>query len=799
MTTPTNRVSPEQGGTATAAWPHNPKNVAFVGDYLPRQCGIATFTSDLYTSYARFIPDARPIVVSVNDTPDGYDYPTEVRYDFYQHDKEAYRRAAEFLNAKDVDVVCLQHEYGIFGGPAGSYILTMLRNLSMPVVTTFHTILKNPNEDQLLVLKSIADLSARVVCMSEKGRDFLINIYEIPEEKIDLIPHGIPDMPFVDPHFYKDKFGMEGKQTLLTFGLLSPNKGIENVIRALPRIVEQVPNAVYMVLGATHPHLIKHEGEAYRDSLKKLAEDLGVRDNVRFYNQFVELDDLLEYIGSADIYITPYLNPAQITSGTLSYAFGCGKAVVSTPYWHAEELLADGRGVLVPFGDHDAIADQIINLLTDEPMRHAMRKRGYLMGREMIWERSIQAYANSFAQARQERMSTIGRLAPYMGSAGGFVLPAIRLDHLYRLTDSTGIVQHARYHLPFYEEGYCTDDNARALILAMTLRDAGLSEQKLDKAADDYCAFLNYAYTDEHRRFRNFMSYDRRWLEDVGSDDSTGRAVWALGTCLGRDANKNTVTWAINLIEKVLPSIVHMPSPRAWAFSLLGIYEYQKKFGDDRLAKTIQQQLLGKLMELYNATATEDWPWFENVLSYDNAVLAHVLLRSGDEKLVQIGLNALRWLIELQTAGPRTADFGNQAPGISTRTNPAWGNFQPIGSNGFYVKGQPRAYFDQQPLEAQSTVSACLAAYAVTGDEDWHRTALRVFKWFTGHNDLGLPLYDAQTGGCRDGLHIDRVNQNQGAESTLSYLLALAELHSVQKQRSEAKSVNLAVSALVNG
>lgn len=768
--------------TDSRIWAHNPKNVAFIGDYLPRQCGIATFTADLYKSYHSFIPDSRAMVVSVNDTTEGYDYPSEVRYDFYQHDQEAYRKAAEFLNSKDTEVVCLQHEYGIFGGPAGSYILTLLRNLTMPVITTFHTILKSPNEEQLLVLKSIADLSSRVVCMSEKGRDFLINIYEVPESKIDLIPHGIPDMPFVDPHFYKDRFGMEGKQTLLTFGLLSPNKGIENVIQALPRIVSQFPNVVYMVLGATHPHLIRNEGEAYRNSLKQLAIECGVRDNIQFYNQFVELDDLLEYLGAADIYVTPYLNPAQITSGTLSYAFGCGKAVVSTPYWHAEELLAGGRGVLVPFGDSEAIADQIINLLSDEPTRHAMRKKGYLMGRDMIWEHVIQQYAHSFAKARWERMSTINNQTPYdMGGNGSaaFKLPVLKLDHLFRLTDSTGIVQHARYHLPYYEEGYCTDDNARALLLTLLLQETGLGERKLAQAADNYCAFLNHAYTEEHKRFRNFMSYDRRWLEDVGSDDSTGRTIWALGACIGRATDRNTVTWAMSLMEKVLPGIATMTSPRAWAFALLGIYEYQKKFNDDRLAKTIQRQLLDKLMFRYSETATEEWPWFENTLSYDNAVLAHVLIRSGEERLVAVGLRSLRWLVDLQTAER--------------------GHFQPIGSNGFYTKGQTRAYFDQQPLEAQSTVSACLAAFERTGDVQWHRTAIGVFKWFTGLNDLGLPVYDQQTGGCHDGLHIDRLNQNQGAESTLSYLLALAELYNTQKQRPETKSVRMPMASLVNG
>ena len=781
MTTQPTRSWSEPADATT--WPYQPKHVAFVGDYLPRQCGIATFTSDLYASYARFIPDANPIVVSVNDTLEGYDYPGEVRYDFYQHDQEAYRKAAEFLNAKDIDVVCLQHEYGIYGGSAGSYVLTLLRNLAMPVVTTFHTILKSPNEEQLLVLKSIADLSARVVCMSEKGRDFLINVYDIPAHKIDLIPHGIPDMPFVDPHFYKDKFGMEGRQTLLTFGLLSPNKGIENVIRALPRIVKQVPNVTYMVLGATHPNLVKHEGEQYRDSLVQLAADLGVRDHIRFYNQFVELDQLTEYLGAADIYITPYLNPAQITSGTLSYAFGCGKAVISTPYWHAEELLADGRGMLVPFGDSDAIADRTIQLLTNESMRHAMRKRAYLMGREMTWEQTIHTYADVFGQSRQERMSMgstqLTAVASPANGGSTYTLPAVQLDHLFRLTDSTGIVQHARNHLPFYEEGYCTDDNARALILALTLHDAGLGDAKLARTADNYCAFLNHAYSDEYRRFRNFMSYNRNWLEAFGSDDSTGRAIWALGACIGRAADRNRVVWALGLLERVLPQAVQMDSPRAWAFALLGIYEYQKKFGDDRLAKTIQRQLLDKLTFRYTETATPDWPWFENTLSYDNAVLAHVMISSGNEPLVQIGLTSLRWLIDLQTAERDDRE-----------------HFQPIGSNGFYTKGQTRAYFDQQPLEAQSTVSACLAALSVTGDDRWYRTAIRVFQWFTGLNDLGLPLYDAQTGGCRDGLHIDRVNQNQGAESTLSYLLALAELHHVRQQRTEAKAVKQAVTGL---
>ncbi len=758
------------------AWQH-PKNVAFIGDYLPRQCGIATFTADLYQSYHRFQPNANAFVVSVNDTPEGYNYPAEVRYEFYQHNLDSYHKAAEFLNSKNVDVVCLQHEYGIYGGTAGSYILTLLRDLTMPIVTTFHTILQTPDQDQLVVLKSIADLSSRVVCMSEKGRQMLIHIYEIPAEKIDLIMHGIPDMPFVDPHFYKDKFGMEGKQTLLTFGLLSPNKGIEVMIRALPRIVAQFPDVVYMVLGATHPHLIRQEGEAYRERLVALAEELGVSAHVRFYNQFAELSDLLEFLGATDIYVTPYLNPAQITSGTLAYSFGCGKAVVSTPYWHAEELLADDRGVLVPFGDSNALAEAITGLLADEPLRHAMRKKAYLLGREMIWEHVISQYADAFGQARCERISQISRELPYTrhGSGNGraFQLPALKLDHLYRLSDSTGILQHARHHLPFYDEGYCVDDNARALVLALLVQQTGLvtnpaESTRLAALTDTYTAFVNHAYNPAFQQFRNFMSYDRRWLETVGSEDSTGRTVWAIGTCIGRTPSQHCLTWAVGLFESVLPSLLSMTSPRTWAFALVGIHEYRKRFSHDRLANTIRQQLENKLVERYYATATADWNWFENVLSYDNAKLSHALLLSDEPATRQIGLDTLNWLMNVQTS-PQ-------------------GHFQPIGSDGFYIKGEPRAYFDQQPLEAQSTVSACLAAYALTANEQWHRQATTVFKWFTGLNDLGLPIYDAQTGGCNDGLHIDRVNRNQGAESTLSYLLALTEL-SLARQQSKKRTM----------
>src|SRR5512133_1439745 len=436
------------------------RRIAFIGNYEPRQCGIATFTTDLCEAIADEYKDTACIALPVNDTEDGYEYPPRVRFELAEKDIESYRRAADFLNINNVDMVSLQHEYGIFGGKAGSYILEILRQLRMPVVTTLHTILKNPNVDQRRVLEEVVALSDRVVVMSERGAQFLQSIYHVPAEKIDLIPHGIPDIPFVDPSFYKDLFGVEGKSVMLSFGLLSSNKGIENVISALPAILEKYPNVVYIVVGATHPHVIQKEGENYRLSLQWLAQEKGVERNVIFYNRFVSLEELVQFISAADIYITPYLDVAQITSGTLAYTLGAGKAIVSTPYWYAEELLADERGSLVPFGDPQALAEGVIDLLGNESKRHAMRKRAYLFGRDMIWPKVAQRYMQSFERARSERRHFIAaEYAVKPLDKRGRELPPLKLDHLHHLTDGTGILQHGIFAIPNYAEGYTTDDN----------------------------------------------------------------------------------------------------------------------------------------------------------------------------------------------------------------------------------------------------------------------------------------------------------------------------------------------------
>ncbi|HVU36095.1 MAG TPA: glycosyltransferase family 4 protein [Opitutaceae bacterium] len=739
--------------------------VAFLGDYLPRKCGIATFTTDLRSAIAAEFPTLLCPVLAVNDVEAGYAYPPEVRFEIAEQDLSSYLRAADFLNITAVDVLCVEHEFGIFGGPAGSHVLAMLRELRMPIVTTLHTVLCDPNAEQRRVMRALAQSSARLVVMSERGRGFLREIYGVPDAKIDVIPHGIPDMPFADPNPFKDEFAVAGRQVLLTFGLLSPNKGIEYALRALPEIIREFPQAVYIVLGQTHPNLLRNEGEAYRLSLERLAKELGVQRHVVFFNRFVELDELMRFIGAADIYLTPYLTETQITSGTLAYAFGAGNAVVSTPYWHAAELLADGRGKLVPFRDSPAIAQAVITLLRDGPGRDAMREQAYRLGREMVWSRVAQWYVRSFEQARTDHSFVGTRVSPIKTlDEQPDQLPDLKLDHLFRMSDSTGIFQHASFTVPNFAEGYCTDDNARALVLALMLQRLGQGSPRLHAHATTFAAFLNHAFDPVTGRFRNFMSFDRRWLEDVGSEDCQGHALWALGLCVAQSGPGSFQLLAARLFEQALPAAATFTSPRAWAFTLIGIDEYLRRLGGDRRATQIRETLTSKLVQRHADAATNGWEWFEEVVSYANAKLPHALILSGrcmnDRSLLELGLRTLRWLVRVQTS-------------------PA-GSFRPVGSNGFYRRDQPPALFDQQPIEAQATVSACIEAYHATGDLLWLAEGRRAFEWFLGRNDLGLGLYDATTGGCRDGLHVDRLSQNQGAESTLAFLLALAEMQALQ-------------------
>ena len=756
------------------AKPSLPSRIAVIGNYLPRHCGIATFTTDLCEAIAAEYGTARLLALPVSDTEEGYDYPARVRWSLAQDDVASYQEAAEFLNFHNIDMVCLQHEYGIFGGPAGSHILHLLRGLKMPVVTTLHTVLREPDADQLVVMEEIAELSDRLIVMSQLSSQFLQEIFKVPASKIDMVPHGVPDLPFLDPNFYKDRFGVEGKAVLLTFGLLSPNKGIENVIKAMPQILSKHENVVYLVAGATHPHILRREGDKYRAGLQALAREVGVESQVIFHDRFATPEEMAEFIGAADIYVTPYRHEAQVVSGTLAYALGAGKAIISTPYWHAIELLDEGRGALVPFQDPGAIAQKTIELLSTPALRHAMRKRAYLFARDMVWKKSAQGYMASFSRVRSDRMAT-PRVQFSARSTGKSLnqLPELKLSHVNALTDDTGMLQHAIFTIPNRAEGYTTDDNARALIFTVLLNQLGVESTSLSAViaaanpdwAFRYMAFLDHAFNPRLKRFRNFLGYDHQWMEEQGSEDSHGRALWALGTLLGRSGNPGLRGAAGRLFEFSVPAVVEFHSPRACAYALLGIQEYLHSYAGDRDAQRVRSALGQRLLDMYESVHRPEWKWFEDVVAYGNSRLPQALLLAGsacgNEPMISAGLDSLEWLMETQHC-------------------PANGHFVPIGSEGFYRQGGEQARFDQQPVEAAGAVSACLQAYRVTGDDRWRVDAWSAFNWFLGDNDLQLPLYDSATGGCRDGLHPDRANQNQGAESTLSFLMALLEMSSLQ-------------------
>lgn len=739
-------------------------SIVFIGNYLPRRCGIATFTTDLLESIQGVTPQTDCWAIAVNDIPEGYEYPNQVRFEINQNQLSDYKLASEFINMNRIELICLQHEYGIFGGPSGSNIIRLITDLKMPVITTLHTVLNNPTQEQKEILVKIASISDKLIVMSHKAIDILKKVYNISKNKIMFIHHGIPDNPFSDSSYYKDQLGVEGKKVILTFGLLSQNKGIEYVIKAMPEILKKYPNVVYIILGETHPHVLKNEGESYRISLQQLSNKLGVSDKIIFQNRFVNINELNEFLGMADIYITPYLNEEQITSGTLIYAMGTGKATISTPYWYAKEMLDDNRGIIVPFKDSGKIAEKIIYLLDNEIEFHAMRKQAYLYCRNAIWKEVAQNYLNLFSEIKKERehyphfRSVIKKSSLAFSS---FQLPEINLDHLTTLTDDTGILQHATYIIPNRLFGYCTDDNARALICtSMGSKFSLLDESTITKLTTTYLSFLQFAFNKKYNKFKNFMSYDRKWDEEVGSDDSNGRSIWGLGAAVAYCDNPGHLAMATNLFDLALKSIETIKSPRAIAFSLVGIHEYLRRFSGNREVKRIREILALKLFEQFKTNYSEDWPWLEEILSYANGKIPHALLLSGhwiqNNEMIEIGLKSLEWLIKIQTEK---------------------GHFVPIGNNGWYKKGKEIARFDQQPIEAQSIIEASIEAYYITEDKKWLDTVLMCFRWFLGDNDLKAPLYDPATGGCKDGLMPNGVNQNEGAESTLAWLLSLISLH----------------------
>ncbi|MFL6814847.1 MAG: glycosyltransferase family 4 protein [Bradyrhizobium sp.] len=741
------------------------RRIAVVGNSLPRRCGIATFTTDLRQAISTSPANLETAIVAMTDRGQAYDYPSSVALQINDDNIEEYVRAADFLNNGRFDIVCLQHEFGIFGGEAGAHILALLSRLNMPVVTTLHTVLADPTAVQRAVMVRIVAASSKVVVMAEKARELLRSVYQVPIDKIEVVAHGIPDAPFVSPDAAKAKLGFGGKSVILTFGLLSPNKGIEVVIDAMPSILKRSPDAVYVVLGATHPNLVRDQGETYRESLMARARGLGVADQVVFLDRFVDQATLLQFISMCDLYVTPYLNEAQMTSGTLAYSFGQGKPVVSTPYWHARELLADGRGVLVPFGNAAAIGSEIAELLTDDARRQAMSRRAYAVSRTMTWERAAQRYISVFENARHGQWpNTLASSRVVAPEPRSPATPDMQMGHFLSMCDDTGLFQHAVHSVPDRSHGYCVDDNARALLLACALNNPG--EARLSEVLTArFAAFVQHAWNPDTRRFRNFMGFNRTWLEDTGSEDSHGRTLWALGETARRDASSSRRRWAEALFAEALSTTEAFRSPRAWAFTLLGLDAYCAVAPEDIQAREARHSLADRLISCLEKVETPDWVWFEEGLAYDNARLPQALLLTGmatqTPEYVHAGLRSLRWLMRQQTT--------------------SGGHFRPVGTAGFGELRQHPRPFDQQPVEATATIAACLTAWRADADAEWKTTATRAFGWFLGSNDLALALADPHTGSCRDGLHPDRANENCGGESVVCYLLGLAEIRQLAR------------------
>lgn len=724
------------------------RKIAMIGNSLPRLCGIATFTSHVREALIAHRPDLDVDLYAMTDPGEAYEYGREVVCSIGQEELADYHLAAQKINDSGADVIFVQHEYGIFGGHAGAMLLKLLNRVEAPVVVVLHTVLEEPNADQRAVIEALARRASTLIVMARKGKEILRRVHGIAANQIQVVAHGVPDRPLTGAEDNKARFGFDGRRVLLTFGLLSPNKGIETMIRALPALVANRPDVLYVVLGATHPHLVAREGEAYRESLLALAEALGVSNNIRFIDGFLEQDELLDYLSAADIYVTPYLNEAQITSGTLSYAVALGRAVVSTPYWHAAELLADGVGRLVPFGDSEGFAAAIGALLDDPDELETIRQRAYAEGRKMTWDRLAEAYLEIAAKALSRKPARIAR------SRSARVEPmAPKLDAIERLTDACGIIQHSIFSVPDRDHGYCVDDNCRALMLMH--RVGGELTARADELATTYASFVQHAWNGDLGRFRNFMGFDRNWLEAEGSEDSFGRSLWSIGDTVSNARALELRRWAMHLFDQVAPNARALGSQRAWAFCLLGAEAVLKTHPGHALARSVVTEMADRLMAQLEIGRRDGWTWFESCLAYDNARLPEALLRAGAvlerQELIDAGLETLDWLDRVQTTGD--------------------GLFRAVGTDSFGRSYRPPLPYDQQPLEAWATIEATRFAFELTGEQRWQEAAMRAYRWYLGDNDVGLPLASAD-GGCFDGLMSDRVNLNQGAESVLAFQFA---------------------------
>lgn len=737
-------------------------NISFIASYLPRQCGIATFTNDLAKSIEMFIPHTKKNdhsiqITAITNILEGYKYPPEVKFEIKEQHLPDYKEAAYYLNLSPAEVINLQHEFGIYGGEDGVNVLTLIENLKKPLISTLHTVTETPTLPQLKIIQQINKYSSHIVVLSKRAIKMLVDIYKIPVHKIKYIPHGTPDVPFLDTSYYKDKFHLTDRKVILTFGLLSPGKGIEDVITALSEVINKFPKITYIILGATHPNIKKYSGESYRNSLENYVKYLSLQENVMFINRFVEYEQLLEFLLMSDIYISPYQNKEQIVSGTLAYALSCGKAIISTPYWFASEILSDGFGTIVPFKSPGSISKALQDLLSNEPKRNAMRKKAYDKGRRMIWSNVASEYLKLFQDARENFRKISFPFTYKEDSTHIPSLPEVNLSHLFTLTDSTGILQHSLFSIPNRNEGYCLDDNARALLVTILNKNL-LNDENLARLIPVYLSYLVYAFNNNTGLFRNFMSYNRNWLEDTGSEESNGQALFVLGYIIKNPPNDSILQIANNLFDKTIHNTMNFTSPRAYALIIMGCIFYLSRFSGTRDIKKVFRIFLNRLNELYQLISTKNWKWFEDIVSYNNGRLPQAMIMAGkflrNKLYTSVGLESLEWLFKIQLSEDKK-------------------HLSIIGNDGWYVKGKEKAKYDQQPVEIPALIDACYQAYQVSKNKIWLERISIIFTWFLGNNDRQEMLYDYTTGGCKDALSSSVLNENQGAESTISWLLSL--------------------------
>jgi len=734
--------------------------IVYIGTYPPRECGIGTFTMNLYKSMvtnSALSADSslskedtiEGFIVAMNDHDQTYNYPEEVKLTIRQEHQRDYLEAVKFINLSGADVCILEHEFGIFGGQNGLYILPLIHRLQIPLIVTLHTIVKNPSYNEKAVLQQICKIANKVVVMSHKAIELLDGIYDVDKDKIAFIEHGVPDFQFSQEQSKKE-FKLGIKKFLLTFGILSRNKGIETAIKSLPKVIEKHPEVIYMVLGKTHPNVLRHAGEEYRNYLQLLVKTLNLGDHVVFLNEFIKQRELFKYLSASDIYITPYLNEAQITSGTLSYAVGVGSAVISTPYWHASELLADGRGRLFNFNDSDELSMILMELLDNPEELKKIRKKAYAYGRTMTWPKSGDKYIALSKQVLSAKPKVIAKSETLIDP---LLLPPFSLDHIKCLTDDTGIIQHAKFGIPNLKEGYCLDDNARALLMVlMTYRQT--KDKHALNLAPIYLSYIHYMQNKDGT-FRNFLSFNRNFLDEVGSEDSFGRTIWALGYLIGNAPNDAYYQTGKLVFFDASPNFEKLQSIRSIANTMLGISYYLKAHPSDESMIKSLRNLAGKLICNYEENSSPEWNWFEPLLAYDNGMLPLALFHASeildDDQIADIAMSSMNFLTEI------------------TLKN---GHLSIIGNEKWYKKEGERSIFAQQPIDALAMILMYHQAFHATKDKDYLRELFSCFMWFLGENDLRMSLFDFETMGCCDGLERYGVNRNQGAESSLAYLIS---------------------------